>query len=170
MSVQMVWGFGGVKFAFGAYSKVLDNAYGALTIKQEKDIIKTKTGRLRVNFQGNRAYIKVQILNIGHGTSTAGQMSGLLQMLENARTSGITVYPRFGGGEDWGVSCILISDIDIKDISKNVPVGQSLELEFMSRNYVDMPTHYGDISLAYLVDGAGNNYVDKDGNRYVHAN
>lgn len=159
MSIKMLWGFGGVKFAQGAYEKTFLNGAGTLGFAEEKYVWQAKNGTDIIRHRGYRAKIKVRLLNMGYAANTAAELSGLINMLMNSRSTGITIYPRYGTsfGVDIGYLCRLTSDIDPKDISEKVAAGQVLELEFRGMKILPaMPTAYSDPETVNMVSSGGN--------------
>lgn len=168
MPNSILWGFGGVKFEQGGNTKELPDCYGTLGFRPESIVYRTKAGGTIIKDGGFRAIIKIEMLNIGHATATAGQMGGLIQMLNNSKTTGIMIYPRFNGIQSMGFLCHLTSDIAPDDFSKNIAAGQSLDLSFEGMSTVpNMPTYYSNPAHAYWVDKDGNNVVAKNNDKIV---
>lgn len=168
MAISMLWGFGGVRFEEGSNVKNLADCKGRLGFRPEKTVHRLKNGGTAIHSKGFRAIIEIEMMNIGINTATAGQMAGLMQMLSNAQRTGITIYPRFAVGSEVGYLCHLLSDIDPKDISYNIPIGQSLTLSFEGMNLIEsIPTYISDENLLYLIDKDGNTYIDKESIPYV---
>ncbi len=157
--MNMLWGFGAVKFEydFGSGSKTFDNAVGTLSVIHEKTVRVSKTGKKIIKSWGFRPVITVRLWNLNKGMNNANQLSGLMNILNNTKTKGVMIYPRLGGvGSDVGYLCELTSDLSPQDISTNVPAGQYIDLSFEGMELLpSIPTFVSNPALSNIVVSIG---------------
>ncbi len=168
--MDMLWGFGAVTFSDGVDTITLNHATGRLGFTEERNVYRTKSGGTVVNHRGYRAKISVKLWNIGKADKKADAqtLSEVVAMLNSTKNVGIIVAPRVEAAGSLHYLCLLDSDIDPEDISYNVPVGQTLDLEFTGKETLpNLPTFTSSEEYYNVVDADGDQIVDDDGNKII---
>jgi len=134
-----IWGWGGVRFVYGA----LDVTFSTSFVKLDFDPVMLRSMLADYTYsdklKGFRALLSVDLLNYDDGDSA--KVITLIGIINNslADNAAITVYPKYGGVSDTGWSGTFRYDgkMGFDDLAKNVFIGQSAQLDFIGAALVD---------------------------------
>ena len=166
--MQTIWGYGSLKLTNlnNSISVQFSNSIHSLGFEKQnyrQKAISTYRHQTQILYSPI-IECKISICN----ASEVSKYITLIQLLNEYTTNGLVIYPQFSNSNTQNNSyeCLLDSNVAFKMVS-DTQVGQTIELQFIGRRGVKLPTNVSNAVISTMIDESGNTYVDESGNEYI---